>query len=266
MVRLQSLKTFCLENRDNRLIRDVVLDESGWASLDKCVATLQPFKKYSLKLQNETCTLSDFFGFWTSLKINLLTKTDDFSRQLLKQMNERNDMLMNNPALIAAVYLDPRYQRALKEKKELAIEVLLNFHSRLKMLSRQTNVVEPGVDSNDMDAALQQYLDSCGGDAQSRQSCRDMKAIIRSFDNLVVVPVNTSVLEFWKEMKLQMPELYELAQVVMAIPPTQTTVERAFSALKLLLTALRTNLGDELLQDILLVRFNKHLLDKPSVN
>lgn len=85
-----------------------------------------------------------------------------------------------------------------------------------------------------------------------------MKAIIESFDNLVIEPIQTPVLDFWKRMKLQLPELYKLSTVVMAIPPTQTTVERAFSALAMVLTSRRTRIGDEILQSILLVRFNKN--------
>lgn len=46
----------------------------------------------------------------------------------------------------------------------------------------------------------------------------------------------------------------------MAIPPTQTAVERVFSALALVLTSHRTNLGDEILENILLVRLNHNLL------
>lgn len=45
----------------------------------------------------------------------------------------------------------------------------------------------------------------------------------------------------------------------MAIPPTQASVERTFSALALVLTSHRTNLGDEILENILLVRLNHDL-------
>lgn len=119
------------------MLKDITLTEAEWISLDKCILTLQPAKSYSLKLQKETCTLSDFFGYWMSLKINLSAKTDDFSKELLNQMCKRHDMLVKNPAVIAAVYLDPRYQRVLTEEKPLAVEVLGNIYSRLQAIEKK---------------------------------------------------------------------------------------------------------------------------------
>uniref|UniRef100_A0A6P4E107 Uncharacterized protein LOC108039150 n=1 Tax=Drosophila rhopaloa TaxID=1041015 RepID=A0A6P4E107_DRORH len=45
-----------------------------------------------------------------------------------------------------------------------------------------------------------------------------------------------NVLNFWKVRKLSDPELYALSKVCFAIPPTQVTIERAFSSLKLVLS------------------------------
>lgn len=55
------------------------------------------------------------------------------------------------------------------------------------------------------------------------------------------------------------PVLYKLASVVHAVPPTQTTIERAFSAMALILTHLRTNLSDNNLVNILMIRLNREL-------
>lgn len=62
--------------------------------------------------------------------------------------------------------------------------------------------------------------------------------LFTSFDSrlsLCVEPISTSIFEFWNQMKLMQSELYQLATVIMSIPPTQSTVERAFSALGLVL-------------------------------
>lgn len=238
---------------------DARLTEADWDSIDECIATLEPFKKYSLKLQKETCTLSDFFGYWMTLKLKMSTKFDDFSKELLKQMNERHEMLMQNPAVIAAVYLDPRYQRALKDEKSLAVEVLATIHSKMQALEQnEEDVHETATDCDDMDMMFQRYLDSC--DINDHSPNQDIKSIIKSFDNFMVEPVHSSVLSFWERMKLQLPELYDISTAVTAIPPTQATVERAFSALGLILTSRRTKIGDTILQNILLIRFNKNLM------
>lgn len=227
--------------------------------MDECIATLEPFKKYSLKLRNETCTLSDFFGYWMALRFKLSSKSDDFSAELLSQMNARHDMLMKNPAVIAAVYMDPRYQRTLTDEKSLAVEVLVSIYSRLQAsLNKNDQVSDEAEECDDIDVMFQRYLDTCG--RRVDEPNQDIKAIIRSFDNFIVEPIQTPVLGFWKRMQLQLPELYEISTAIMAIPPTQATVERAFSSLGLILTSRRTRIGDEILQNILMIRFNKNLM------
>lgn len=197
-----------------------------------------------------------------SLKISLTNKYDILSINLLNQMNSRHDMLINNPVLIATVYMDPRYQCALTSQKELAIETLSKIHRKIRDLAPVQGDEEILDESNTsldgIEANLAQYLDSCSASAR-RQETQDIELKIRSLGGMKE-PIKSSVIEFWNKRKEQLPELYELAMALMAIPPTQSTVERSFSALGLILTSRRTNLGDEVLQDILLVRFNYHLL------
>lgn len=74
-----------------------------------------------------------------------------------------------------------------------------------------------------------------------------------------------SVLNYWKKNKNNLPELYKLASVMMAISPTQASVERVFSALALVITSHRTNLGDKIMENILLTRLNHDLFVKTNV-
>lgn len=83
--------------------------------------------------------------------------------------------------------------------------------------------------------------------------------ILNEFDGEKLA-FTASMLDYWESKRDSHPELYKLASVMMAIPPTQTAVERVFSALALVLTSHRTNLGDEILENILLVRLNHNLL------
>lgn len=64
-------------------------------------------------------------------------------------------------------------------------------------------------------------------------------------------------MEYWEEKKFVYPNLYQLAKVVHSVPATQVSVERAFSALRLVLTDLRCNLSAETLQKIMFVKLNK---------
>lgn len=63
----------------------------------------------------------------------------------------------------------------------------------------------------------------------------------------------------WLSRKTTHPELYAVAMVVLATPSNQVSVERAFSALGLILSNRRTQLAEDTLTNILLVKLNKAL-------
>lgn len=64
-----------------------------------------------------------------------------------------------------------------------------------------------------------------------------------------------SINDFWERNKFGL-ELYEIASDIFAIPPTQSTVERYFSALKYLFGELRYSLEEDLLESRLLIHSN----------
>lgn len=254
-----------MENRDNPAIKNEMLNDNEWIDMELFVATLSLFKKYSTKLQSEVTTLSDFYCYWVSLKIKLEGKTDPLSKNLLVEMNSRNDALMDNPALVAAVYLDPRFQRGLGQKKSLAIQVLSHLYNRIREdMSSQDADVHPqpnGFDDFNEEMHLQRYLDTCSGiqSGPANNTTQNIGEILAGFDN-TIQPINSSIFEYWENQKTLKPELYKLASVIMSIPPTQCTVERAFSALGMVLTSRRTNLSDKILSQMLLIRFNFDLI------
>ena len=71
---------------------------------------------------------------------------------------------------------------------------------------------------------------------------------------------------FWESKTNQWPELYFISQIVLAVPPTQVTVERAFSGLSLVLTNRRCRLTKEFLSDILTVKLNSELFCLTNLN
>lgn len=71
------------------------------------------------------------------------------------------------------------------------------------------------------------------------------------------IDVDKDIMLYWEETKYMYPFLYQLAKVVHSVPATQVSVERSFSALKLILTDLRCNLSSESLKKILFVKLNK---------
>lgn len=217
-------------------------------------------------------TLSDFFGFWTLLRIKVSKAHDELSEKILIQMNNYHDLLIQNPTLIGMVYLDPRYQRGLGESKNLAVTYLADLYLKIIRVGEyndDSNVAENDEEKNNKDGSydeLDEYLNACTSaygvnrtNGLSVQNKKERITTILNDFNGKELPLTASVLDYWKTKKDTHPELYKLSSVMMTIPPTQTTVERIFSALALVLTSHRTKLGDEILENILLVRLNHDL-------
>ena len=77
--------------------------------------------------------------------------------------------------------------------------------------------------------------------------------LLDSFANKSKPGKNKNVLRYWEQFKESKPELYELSQVVLAVPATQVSVKRAFSGFKYVLLPQRTNMPEQLLKDILVM-------------
>lgn len=65
--------------------------------------------------------------------------------------------------------------------------------------------------------------------------------------------------EYWYARRNQEPLLYELVEIIVAAAPTQTSVERAFSALSFILNPLRSQISDHHLEAVLIIRLNPSL-------
>lgn len=268
------LKEFCSTLTNNRNINGKLLTEFEWENVKQIVDILSSFEKYTLKLQLVQCTLSDFYGFWISIDVKLRQKNHSLALSLLDQMNNRKEMLLNNPVLIASVYLDPRYQRALDNgQKSTAITFLKTLYQRIKSVEtpdQQNNENDDPQqstnDSSDDDFLndVMEYLNSMQPNTTENTIQSDninIEQVIRDFDGQRQQPLKLNILEFWENNKSIHPILYKLSSAVYSIPPTQTSVERAFSAFALVLTPHRTRLADTILQYILFVKSNKELFD-----
>ncbi|KAK2579426.1 hypothetical protein KPH14_002638 [Odynerus spinipes] len=84
----------------------------------------------------------------------------------------------------------------------------------------------------------------------------DIMNMLRKFLEYPRLDSKENILEFWDRNKNNIPELYSLAKIALSVPPTQVSVERLFSSLKYILSYLRYNLSDNILDDILMLRVN----------
>jgi hypothetical protein len=88
---------------------------------------------------------------------------------------------------------------------------------------------------------------------------------IYSFDDFVENQ-NLDILEYWELKRIMFPNLYKVVNTILSVPVTQVSVERLFSALKLILNDQRTSMLDEKLDNVLLIKLNFDIIDNILLN
>lgn len=109
-------------------------------------------------------------------------------------------------------------------------------------LSNSSFIHTPNDDENMTDASLIQQI---------RQLGRQEK-----------IPMKSNIFEHYNDLRRNNKideDLYQMAIVILAAPATQVSVERAFSALGIILTPRRMNLRGSKLNDILVCRLNQEI-------
>lgn len=104
-----------------------------------------------------------------------------------------------------------------------------------------------------------------GGTLDPRAASSDDGQLLKDIKALDVEPRQNcryDVWQHWVQRKQSHPELYAVATVVLATPASQASVERAFSALGLVLTDRRGDLGPTALEDTLLIKLNKEIFER----
>lgn len=232
-------------------------------------------------LQKKDCTLSDFYGYLKvmDMKINqMINGPEDLftslATELLRCLNERKKHLITNPLMRCAIFLDPRFKCDIDSNIELRIftkMILQTVWQRIqsikndeKEVTNQTvmNRAKTSLDSmNDLfDELDDEYDKDHSLTPDFSKSKTDISEAIERYEQFVSgkrMKCSTSVHEFWESNKSNFgAELYEIASIIFAIPPTQSSVERYFSALKYLFEEHRCNLREILLECCLLVHLN----------
>lgn len=187
----------------------------------------------------------------------------------------REIKLLNYPTMLCAIFLDRRYRYELTNNDhiEIAMRTLAELHERVRSHFRRPEAEELSIESTD---TLEDYLGqndvSCitvtatnDTQAQMHDGNNDRKLfmdMLRKFD--IEEPRahhKMFIFDEWEKRKEKYPELYELACMIYCIPPTQTTVERSFSAMAFVFNPKRCQLGKEMLKNILMIKLNKELVE-----
>lgn len=193
---------------------------------------------------------------------------------------ERLSSLLEYPGFYVAIYMDPRYVSLIKDQedaKEKAKEFVVEVHQRLENLKGREEHVVNSVEqenivvdlSSEDEDEFNKFLSEKNKEmAVERLNNTPNRSIINMLDeyliNLVPLYKKENVISYWESKKTLMPDLFDLAMTVLAIPATQCSVERDFSALKYCLNPLRYDLTNNIIDDVMRMHCNSELVGELS--
>lgn len=138
VISLKQLRSFCeTENI-------TILNQADWKMGDIFLEVFKSTKVASKLLQQTQLPLGDFFKVWLDLtlrvqKMSQCNENKVFAANLHKHLLSREEeMFRNNPTLIAALYLDPRFRRVMEKIRpqyfdvSTAQEHLLALYKQIK--------------------------------------------------------------------------------------------------------------------------------------
>lgn len=260
--------------------KSLLLTEDEWTHLNEIVKVLRHPYHVTQLLQRVNFTLSDFYAAWLELQFVLQEifekdSTNKLAESILNATNEdKHEHLIRNPSLLCSVFLDPRVKSALlcdRKQSDVAMKHLSELYNRLKRIENDNN--QPSGSLDDLDSSddkisayskISEYMTHLErsapvGESSKRDKKPDIYQLLNDFSKIDSIPMNISILEYWEKKQFNFPELFELAKIVHAAPVTEASVERTFSILRFVFSALRGNLAEELLEDIMLIQENKDL-------
>lgn len=234
---------------------------SQWETLTEIVDILEVVNDATIDIQTSHFTLADFFCCWIRINVRLTrykskpNPQTDLANLLLENLNIRKCGLLKHPAMLCAIYLDQRVYKELNESEiQIAKITLANLHERICKLKSNANQVITEDSFND---SLEEYFN------QQKRSSSDSRAKFMErldlFHSSLQYEKQKTSSNFWETKKIVFPDLYEVACVINSIPPSQATIERAFSTLNFIFGEKRTLLNQSILENILTIKLNAEL-------
>ncbi|XP_015114070.1 uncharacterized protein LOC107039116 [Diachasma alloeum] len=115
---LLEVKDFC--RKSSKTFKALELSEKEWQYVEDYLKSLMPAKIATKRLQDEQLTLGSFFGIWLECKCETQMVNTSLATELVTAMEKREEKLLENEALLASVYLDPRFLPLLADKHSSA--------------------------------------------------------------------------------------------------------------------------------------------------
>ncbi|KAM4037493.1 uncharacterized protein ACNLHF_016084 [Anomaloglossus baeobatrachus] len=268
--RLVELKTFLVDMANPQL----TLNESQWNQVTALEKLLEHPFTVTKKLQAEDLTPGIFLKEWKNLMFHLSQRGGLIASGIATSMKWREELLLQNNILFAAVHVDPMH-RILLDDQQLSKgkEALFEIAVRMKGLQNSQEEQEEfgrsatssPSSSTDEEFNLEKYLDH--KDRAKRSRIEEESSPSRNTASTFQQNFSCALKEiekFDRSSKITVQQaipLYpdivrDVARVVTALPPTQVSVERLFSALKIIRSDLRASMKEDLTEAILFLRTN----------
>lgn len=268
-----------------------IINEEIWDKIAEFYEGLKMVAAKMLVFQRANLTLSDAYAEWIDLREKLkCINSTPFVVKLIKSMMDRELTIFESPLVYAAVSLDPRIQLLLSPvKKHDAATFLRMLNGKMQgtaSSSQPSSSVSSSLQADEtlIDETLTDETLTDSTDSPETISSAGLENMLRSaeyynennnlpapdhrftleiemFQKVPRVPLKTAIHDFWHESRRKFPVLYDLASVMMAVPPTEVSVERNFSKLNFILNRFRSRLTDRELEKILYLSLNSDLFD-----
>ncbi|XP_032830498.1 uncharacterized protein LOC116954144 [Petromyzon marinus] len=272
---LLDLEGFC--EREAASVPDLVLSHGAWERLRDLLAALKPARAAAESFRSGQLTIGDFYGAWLKCHLDTASVGSEFSHPLACAMKRREKQLLGNDAVVAAVYMDPRYGVLLTDgESERAQRHLRRAWAAMGPRGGRASFDTPDERSPEDPGAgaagtygecdeLERLLQAKESDSHRKPGGRpgaddgadDVAAALQALDGEPRLKKDANVLVHWEGWRYSKPELFRLSQVALAVPVAHASVERAVSALDFILSPNRCDLDSQTLDDILMVRLNE---------
>nr|XP_029721843.1 uncharacterized protein LOC115263054 [Aedes albopictus] len=242
-----------------------------WNYINEYVSAFEPVFVCTNKMQAKHVSLSDFYVHWLNAVMQVgLLQDNSIAKTLVTALTQRLEPLKSNMAFKASLLVDPRFnylnaKTLLPEEKEQTRSYMLATWERIKQLDPEISNEGQGAaqqprQTNQFDAFLTNLF---GGLPPTKdQQTKSLNQQLNALDLEAHQSFSFDVFEYWKNRQKTHPELSKLALVFQSVPSNQINVERCFSGMALTLTERRTNITDEALENILLIKLNSDLIDE----
>lgn len=264
--RLRELRSICKEFEKSG--KQLKLSDLYWSKIDDLLEVFGPLNELTLLYQKSQLTLSEAYANWRRLEYKLKALKNQFSSQVLVYLEKHSMKVLKDESVLAAVFLDLRFSKLLTaEEKDIAMKHIIEVHQYITRNKKDdTHTQKPAenefasMSEDPLEVALRNldHSQPLGVATSELSNGLNITEILNRFQNSprVSLDSNFNVLMYWNNIEGIFAELKEAALTIFTAAATQVSVERAFSALKYILSDLRGNTDPELLEDILILYLN----------